>query len=151
MELFNISYNDPQVRRTVEGICGRSYRFWESVRRGGTGSYRFLLLDAPGPILARIDRVEDRRFCSLEVRPGGILVRLKDRLETLAVPFAWADLLRVQLGSPGGGHLAPLQFVQPTGERLVFGVGREQWGSMDRLLRNSEPVERYRTSASSDW
>jgi len=41
--------------------------------------------------------------------------------------------------------------VQPTGERLVFGVGREQWGSMDRLLRNSVPVDRYRTSASSDW
>ncbi len=151
MELFNISYNDPRVRRVVEGICGRPYGFWEGVRRGGTGSYRFQLLDAPASILARIDRLEDRHFCSLEVRPGGLLVRLKDRLETLAVPFAWADLQRVQLGSPGGERLAPLQFVRTTGERLVFGVRREQWGSMDRLLRRSLPAERYRTSAASDW
>lgn len=151
MELFNISYNDPKVRRAVEGICGRPYSFWEGVRLGGTGSYRFQLLDAPASILARIDRAEDRRFCSMEVRPGGLLIRLKDRLETLAVPFAWTDLVRVQLGSPGSDRLSPLQIVRASGDRLVFGVGREQWGSMDRLLRRSLPADRYRTSAASDW
>lgn len=151
MELFNVSYNDPRVRRAVEGICGRPYGFWEGVRRGGTGSYRFQLLHAPEHILARIDRAEDRRFCNLEVRPGGLLVHLKDRLETLAVAFAWTDLQRVQLGSPGADALAPLQIVRTTGERLVFGVGREQWGGTDRLLRGSLPADRYRTSAASDW
>jgi hypothetical protein len=151
MDLYNISYNDPKVRRAVDGICGKPFGFWEGVRRGGTGSYRFQLLDAPGSILARIDRDEDRRFCSLEVRQGGLLVRLKDRLETLAVPFAWTDLQRVQLGSPNAERLAPLQFLRATGERLVFGVRREQWGSMDRLLRGSLPPDRYRTTAASDW
>ncbi len=151
VELFNISYNDPRVRREVDGICGRPYGFWEGVRRGGTGSHRFQLLDAPKVILARIDRAEDRGYCSMEVRPGGLLVRLKDRLETLAVPFAWSNLQRVQLGSPNAMRLAPLQLLCVSGERLVFGVRREQWGSMDRLLRRSLPPDRYRTSAASDW
>ncbi len=151
VELFNISYNDPRVRRAVDGICGKPYGFWEGVRRGGTGSCRFLLLDGPEAILSRIDRAEDRRFCSLEVRTSGVLIRLKDRLETLAVPLGWTAPMRVVLGSPAPDGLAPLTVLDANGARLVFGVRREQWGSMDRLLRRSLPPDRYRTSAASDW
>lgn len=149
MRWFNISYNDPVVRRAFEAICGRPFGFWQSIRRGGTGSYRFELWGGPQALLQQIDRPEDRRFCSLEVRSKGLVINLRDRLEHLAVPLAWSDVAQVELGSPGAGPRAPMRIAHANGEALLFGVGREHWGAMDRMLRAALPAGTYRTSSTS--
>jgi hypothetical protein len=147
MQLHNISYNDPKVRRSVEAECGPAFDLWATIKRGGTGTSRFQLMDAPPAVLALIDRMEDRRFCSLEMRPNGLLVRMRNRLETLAVPLAWSNVGHVTLGSPNEERLAPLRILASDGESLLFAVNRDQWGSLDRLLKRSVPTGLYRTSA----
>lgn len=134
MRLLNISYNDPRVKRELEAICGPPFGFWAGVRRGGTGSARFRLEQGPTALLEAVDREEDRGYCSLEVRPGGLVIRFRSRLETLAVPIGQTELLEAVLGSPGGGPRAPLRLTLGSGERLVFSIHREQWGGMRRLL-----------------
>jgi hypothetical protein len=104
-------------------------------------------MDAPPAVLALIDRMEDRRFCSLEMRPNGLLVRMRNRLETLAVPLAWSNVGHITLGSPNEERLAPLRILASDGESLLFAVNRDQWGSLDRLLKRSVPTGLYRTSA----
>jgi hypothetical protein len=149
MTLHNISYNDPNVRRAVEAECGPAFDLWTTIKRGGSGSSRFRLLDAPPAVLTLIDRLEDRRFCSLEMRPNGLLVRMRNRLETLAVPFAWSNVGHIILGSPNEERLAPLRILASDGESLLFAVNRDQWGSLDRLLKRSVPAGLYGTSAAS--
>ena len=151
MELHNISYNDPKVKRAIAQRCGEAYGLWASFRRGGTGSYRFELVQAPPHVQDRIDRVEDRRFCSLEVRSNGLLVRLKDRLETLGIPFGWADLDQVMLGGPSAGGLVSLMIIDIRGEQLVFGVRREHRAALDRMLERAIPVGQYRSTPSCSW
>ncbi len=103
------------------------------------------MMDAPVAIMAVIDRPEDRRFSSLEMRPKGLLVRLRDRLETLAVPLAWSKVGHITLGSPTNDRMALLRILAIEGESLLFGVSRDQWGSLDRLLKRSVPEGIYRT------
>jgi hypothetical protein len=147
MQVHNISYNDPKVRRSVEAECGPAFDLWATIKRGGTGTSRFQLMDAPASVLTVIDRMEDRRFCSLEMRPNGLLVRMRNRLETLAVPLAWSNVGHITLGSPNEERLAPLRILASDGESLLFAVNRDQWGSLDRLLKCSVPAGLYRTSA----
>lgn len=149
MQVLNASYNDPQVRRAIDAACGRPFGFWEAVRKGGTGSARFALLEAPPELLSLVDREEDRGYCSLEARRAGLLLRMRSRLETLAVPIGSGQLVEAVLGSPGESRRAPLLFVLCGGERLLFGIHREQWGSMRSLLQRFLPAERFRLSASS--
>lgn len=149
MQLLNISYNDPSVKRAVEAACGRPFGFWAGVRRGGVGSARFRLIDGPAALLEAIDREEDRGYCSLEVRPAGMLIRFRSRLETLAVPIGYPALAEVVLGSPGTGRGAPLRIALASGERLLFAVHREQWGALRRLLAGALPAGRFKTSAAS--
>lgn len=149
MQVLNVSYNDPQVRRAIDAACGRPFGFWEAVRKGGTGSARFALLEAPTALLSLVDRAEDRGYCSLEARRAGLLLRMRSRLETLAVPIGSGQLVEAVLGSPGECRRAPLLFVLCGGERLLFGIHREQWGGMRSLLQRSLPADRFRLSASS--
>ena len=147
MHLHNISYNDPKVRRSVEAECGPAFDLWTTIKRGGTGTPRFQLMDAPASVLSVIDRMEDRRFCTLEMRPNGMLVRMRNRLETLAVPMAWSNVGHIILGSPNEERVAPLRIRASDGDSLLFAVNRDQWGSLDRLLKRSVPTGLYRTSA----
>ncbi len=149
MQVLNVSYNDPQVKRAVEQACGSPYGFWESVRRGGVGSERILLVDGPASLLEMIDRAEDRGYCSFEARRKGLVIRFRSRLETLAIPIGFEEIREVVLGSPGEGRDAPLLIVLLTGERLLFSLRKEQWGGISALLRRTLAAEKLRLSASS--
>ncbi len=149
MLILNISYNDLRVKRALEAVCGPPFGFWAGIRRGGTGSARFRLEQGPPAMLEAVDRADDRGYCSLEVRPKGLVIRFRSRLETLAIPIALEDLREAVLGSPGGTPRAPLLIALRSGERLQFSLHREQWGSLHRLLRGALPADRLRLSAAS--
>ncbi|MFN3874798.1 MAG: hypothetical protein ACK4L7_02655 [Flavobacteriales bacterium] len=146
---MNVSYNDPDVKRALEAACGRPFGFWAGIRRGGVGSARFRLIDGPAALLEAVDREEDRGYCSLEVRPSGMVIRFRSRLETLAMAIGYAALSRVVLGSPGAGRHAPLLIGLAGGDRLLFSIHREQWGAMRRLLAGALPEGRFTASAAS--
>lgn len=149
MLILNISYNDPRVKRALEAECGPPFGFWQGVRRGGVGSPRFELVDAPAALLEAVDRPDDRGFCSLEMRPRGLVVRFRSRLETLAVPAGWAPAPQVELGSPGAGLHAPLRLTLACGERLHFRLRREHWGTVNGLFRRLAPPGILKVTAAS--
>ncbi len=140
MRIFNVSYNDPKVERAVNSICGEAFGFWASIRMGGTGSQRFQLMDGPAELLELVDRMEDRRFASLELRTGGLLFRFRNRLEALAVPLAWNTLAEVRLGTTGASSTVDLRVRSKQGGQLHFRMNREQHTALDRLLRKALPA-----------
>ncbi|MFN6176881.1 MAG: hypothetical protein ACK46G_05015 [Flavobacteriales bacterium] len=140
MRIYNVSYNDPNVDRAVNSVCGEGIGFWTSIRMGGTGSQRFELIDGPAELLEMVDRLEDRRFSSLELRQGGLLFRLRNRLEALAVPLAWNTIAEVKLSPVGPAISVDLHVRTKQGEHLHFRMAREQHVALDRLLRKGLPA-----------
>jgi len=140
MQILNISYNDPAVRRVVDTVCGLPYSLWHSLRMGGTGSPRLELRDGLHALLATLDRDEDRRFCSLEMRTAGVVVRFRSRLETLCIPLGWKDLEAIDLETPTTSSMALLCIREHNGERLVLAVRCEQVGAVRQLLARHVPA-----------
>ena len=148
MEWVNITYNDPGRRRTVEGLCGKPLGLLEMIRRGGAGTPRMFLVQASKDLLAPFDRMEDRRYCSLEVRSKGILVRCRSRLETMGLPIPYSHISEVVLGTPGALEHGALELRMADGMALVLHVSRDHWTSVAHLLRRSLPEGTFRTLAS---
>ncbi|MBL7982808.1 MAG: hypothetical protein JNL52_13490 [Flavobacteriales bacterium] len=140
MRIFNVSYNDPKVERAVNGICGGAIGFWTSIRMGGTGSQRFELIDGPAELLEMVDRLEDRRFSSLELRKGGLVFRFRNRLEALAIPLAWSTIAEVKLSPVGPAISVDFRVRTNQGTHLHFRMAREQHVALDRLLRKGLPA-----------
>lgn len=147
MRWLNISYNDPGIRRQVDQLCGKPHGLWEMIRRGGSGTPRLELADASDALMAPFDRMEDRRFCSIEVRSAGLLVRCRSRLETLALPLPDAEVQEVVLNAPGGRSYGVMRIRTITGGMLLMHVPRDHWGTVSRMLRKALPDGRFRTRA----
>ena len=147
MQCFNISYNDPGIRRQVDALCGLPYGLWKRIRMGGTGSPRMLLLDMPQELHAMIHREEDLGSFSLELRTKGLLLRGRSILETLGIPLPWSLLQGVVLGSPATGTHAPLLLLTVEGHHILLAVHREHWGAVQRLVALHAPSGIFRTVA----
>ncbi|HOP43255.1 MAG: hypothetical protein R2810_16305 [Flavobacteriales bacterium] len=133
MEHYNVSYNDPEVERRIRQRCGPPIGLWRSIRSGGTGSPRLLLVDGPEDLLTRVYRQEDRRFCNLERRTSGWLFRCRCLLETLAIPLPDRELVGVQLVERAGR--CTYHFILLNGERLSLSAAAEHRRAMVRLLQ----------------
>ncbi len=135
---FNISYDDASVRAKVDAICGRPVPFWKSLRTGGTGSPRLILNDGPAALLALIDRAEDRRFVQLEIRENGLLVRLRQRLETIGIPLSWAMIGNLQNGPRSAEGGPALSVILIGGATLVFTAHTSVSGALVEWLAKAE-------------
>lgn len=135
---FNISYNDASVRAKVEAICGGPLPFWKTLRTGGTGSPRLILNDGPEALLALIDRAEDRRFVQIEIRENGLLVRIRQRLETIGIPLSWAMIGNLQNGprSAVGGPELSVSLID--GATLAFTAHPSVSGTLAEWLTKAE-------------
>lgn len=147
MQWYNVSYDDPSVRRKVEQVCGRPFSLCAALRMGGTGTARMRLSEASGTLMAPFDREEDRRYLSIEVRQDGLLLRCRSRLETMGLPISWTTIASVELAAPGPDGSGMLSIVGSDGGTVVMHVGRDHWGSVCRLLRRTVPEGRFRTRA----
>lgn len=145
MEWLNVSYNDPAVERALRLASGDPIGLWEAIRCGGRGTARMVLSEASGTWMDPFDRLEDRRTCSLELRKGGLVLRCRSRLETMALPCGTADITQVTLGAPAADGMGRLHIVLRAGE-VVLLVQREHWGAVARLLRHAIPGPRFRSS-----
>ena len=133
MRIYNVSYNDPKVERAVNSVCGEGIGFWTF-----TVSMKMRL--APAELLEMVDRLEDRRFSSLELRQGGLVFRFRNRLEALAVPLAWSTIAEVKLSPVGPAISVDLHIRTKHGAHLHFRMAREQHVALDRLLRKGLPA-----------
>lgn len=133
--IFNVSYHDSSVDRAVNAICGAPFGLWKRLTLGGTGSARFRLLNAPVDLLPRGMRDEDLGSFSLEARQGGVLLRFRDHLETIAIAYGRAEFLPLDLSPvPGSPRHLRMTLALADGGRWEFRVERSQAPVLQRLL-----------------
>ena len=96
MKIKNISYNDKKVKSEVAKLVGEPFSLLERFKMGGIGSPRFRIIRASAPVEALL-AVDNRRWqCNIELRPSGILLSFRSRLETYAwvVPYRSLSLFK---------------------------------------------------------
>ena len=105
------------------------------------------LVEASHGLLDPFDRVEDLRFCSIEVRREGLLLRCRSRLETLGLPLADGEVQELILNAPGNEAFGVLQVRTVSNAVVVLHVLREHWGTVSKMLRKAYPDGRFQTKA----
>jgi len=89
MQIKNISYNDKKIKSEIAQLVGEPFSWSQRLKMRGIGSPRFNLIRASVPIEALL-AVDNRRWhCNIELRPAGIILSFRSRLETYAwiVPY----------------------------------------------------------------
>ncbi len=83
--LRNTSYNNKDIKDDINRRVGYAYSILQRVKLGGTGSPRFVIMDASSDIDEFLERDNNINYCHIELRPGGIIVSFRSILET----FSW--------------------------------------------------------------
>lgn len=70
----------------INDLLGKPYSFIQAIRMKGTGSKR-MIVDEVSPSLHRyLNIISDINYANIELRPGGILIHIKQGLKN----FSWA-------------------------------------------------------------
>lgn len=95
MKFWNLTYNDPSRWAEVHAISGKPLNFWESLKSGGSGSPRGVMLSFPdgGELLSETSNV---KYCNAQRMRSGVVLYFKVRLEMYGIPLQRGSVLRVE-------------------------------------------------------
>jgi len=81
----NVSKKNRNIEKEINDLVGKSYSIWARIKMNGNGSPRLTISDASESIKNLLARDNNLNYCNIEIRPNGILLGFKSRLEV----FAW--------------------------------------------------------------
>lgn len=90
--LYNVSHNTPEIFAKIDKIVGKSFGFLERFRNGGIGSPKLFVNAASNEIEALFALDSYLNTCNIELRPNGIILRFRSKLETYALPIPFYKL-----------------------------------------------------------
>lgn len=110
MILRNVSHNDKEIKDEINALVGKSFHLFDRIKKGGVGSPRLVVATATKEINELLAVDNRSRYSSLELRPKGVIMRFRSRLDTYAwvLPFSSLTLFKsagfLELYS-GGTHV----------------------------------------------
>lgn len=90
--LFNISYNQPKIRETINEEVGPPFTLLERFRLNGTGSPKLFITATSLDIHNLLVLDNNINTCNIEMRPKGIIVMFRALLETYALVIPYYKL-----------------------------------------------------------
>ena len=83
--ICNRTYFDKEDEKKINEILGDSFSFLQTLKLRGVGSSRFIVHSVSESLSHTINKVSDINYCSIELRPSGILVNITQQLNL----FSW--------------------------------------------------------------
>lgn len=85
----NISYNNDRIKEEIDSLVGSSFSFKERWRMKSIGTPSMQITSCSPEIHELLEKDNNRPVCNAELRPKGIILRFRSRLETygLIIPF----------------------------------------------------------------
>jgi len=83
--ICNRTYSDKEDEKKINEILGDSFSFLQTLKLRGVGSSRFIVHSVSESLSHTINKVSDINYCSIELRPSGILVNITQQLNL----FSW--------------------------------------------------------------
>ncbi|HBH48739.1 MAG TPA: hypothetical protein DDX98_08865 [Bacteroidales bacterium] len=92
----NFTYRDPEIIAEVDALIGKEYSLLERIRKGGTGSPRFMIVNASDAINKHLIKANNINYSSIERRPTGIIVNFYSVLNHYiwVIPYDQLELER---------------------------------------------------------
>ena len=95
MKFWNLTYNDPGRWAEVHAISGKPLNFWETLKSGGSGSPRGVMLTFPGGD-GLLTETSNMKYCNAQRMRSGVVLYFKVRLEVYGIPLQRGSVLRIE-------------------------------------------------------
>jgi len=83
--IYNRTYFNNEDEKEINKTLGNSFSFFQILKLRGVGSSRFIVHSVSENLSHTINKVSDINYCSIELRPCGILVNITQQLNL----FSW--------------------------------------------------------------
>ncbi|MBO0343349.1 MAG: hypothetical protein VX798_13595 [Bacteroidota bacterium] len=98
--LLNVSYNDKKITKKINEAVGKTIPLKKRFAMGGIGSPKLYITEASIDIYNLLVLDNSTNSCNVEMRPNGIIVRFRSRLETYAliIPYYKLNVYKGDIG-----------------------------------------------------
>ena len=83
--IYNRTYFNKEEAKEIDSTVGNSFSFLQILKLRGIGSSRFVIHSVSKKLSQTINEVSDINYCSIELRPNGILINITQQLNL----FSW--------------------------------------------------------------
>jgi|TARA_B110000438_G_scaffold262202_1_gene273354 hypothetical protein len=83
--IYNRTLFDKDEAKEINTILGDSFSFFQILKLRGIGSSRFVIDSVSEKLSQTMNKVSDVNYCSIELRPKGILVNITQQINL----FSW--------------------------------------------------------------
>ncbi|MFT4544330.1 MAG: hypothetical protein ACI9EQ_000787 [Bacteroidia bacterium] len=90
--IYNISHNTPEIFAKVDKEVGKCFGFIDGFKKGGIGSPKLFINSSSSKIDELLSMDSYTNSCNIELRPNGIIVMFKSKLETFSLPIPYHKL-----------------------------------------------------------
>ncbi len=91
--LLDVSYNNKINTRKIDEELGKPFPLMERFKMGGIGSPKLILTDTSIQISNLMNLDNNRNVCNIEMRPKGIIVGFRSRLNSYALIIPYYKLV----------------------------------------------------------
>ncbi|MGB3343390.1 MAG: hypothetical protein WBA61_05730 [Aequorivita sp.] len=100
--LLSVSFSDAEITRKINAELGKPYSLYERIKMWGNGSPKLILKEASEAISDLMNRDNNRNVCNIELRPKGIIVGFRSKLDSYALIIPYDKLV---LSTTNDGYL----------------------------------------------
>lgn len=91
--LLLVSYNDKEITRKIDNELGKPFTIMERLKMGGIGSPKLILTETSIQISNLMNLDNNRNVCNIEMRPKGIIVGFRSKLNSYALVIPYYKLV----------------------------------------------------------
>lgn len=92
--IIDLSYTSKKNTNKIIQILGKPFGFMERLKMGGIGSPRLNLIDADDQVSELMNQDINRNVCNIELRPKGIIIGFRSKLNPYALLMHY-DALKI--------------------------------------------------------
>ncbi|AFL80138.1 hypothetical protein Aeqsu_0629 [Aequorivita sublithincola DSM 14238] len=91
--LIQVSYNDKEITRKINEELGKPFNIKERFKMRGIGSPKLILTETSIQISNLMNLDNNRNVCNIEMRPKGIIVGFRSKLNSYALIIPYYKLV----------------------------------------------------------
>lgn len=131
--IVNLTYSDNENKRKINRLVGPPFSFFQRLKMGGNGSPKLSLSDADDHVSTLMNRDNNRNVCNIELRPKGIIIGFRSRLDPYALVMPYQSL---KISRP-----LPLHYHIADGKNFVLVKIREKDSEVKKFILRIEAAQ----------
>ncbi|WP_299056528.1 hypothetical protein [uncultured Polaribacter sp.] len=90
--IYNTTHKNKESDTLIDNLLGKSYSFFEALKKGGVGSKRMIIDDVSVGFKKYMNVVSDINYGNIEIREKGILIHINKGLTNFSWPIPFYQL-----------------------------------------------------------